>query len=84
MNVSLPRELDQYIRNGVASGRYTSASEVVREALRLLQQIERSRDMGQALGDARLHELEMEVFGRPLRKDSEHGCPTRRRNPRHR
>jgi antitoxin ParD1/3/4 len=38
MNVSLTPELGQYIRTKVASGRYLSASEVVREALRLLEQ----------------------------------------------
>ena len=38
MNVSLTPELEQYIRTKVDSGRYLSASEVVREALRLLEQ----------------------------------------------
>jgi antitoxin ParD1/3/4 len=38
MNVSLTPELEQYIRTKVESGRYLSASEVVREALRLLEQ----------------------------------------------
>lgn len=36
MNVSLTPELEQYIRGKVASGLYSNASEVVREALRLL------------------------------------------------
>jgi antitoxin ParD1/3/4 len=36
MNVSLTPELDRFIQEKVASGRYASASEVVREALRLL------------------------------------------------
>jgi antitoxin ParD1/3/4 len=40
MNVSLTPELEQYIRTKVDSGRYLSASEVVREALRLLEQKE--------------------------------------------
>jgi antitoxin ParD1/3/4 len=38
MNVSLTRELDKFVAAKVASGRYTSASEVVREALRLLEE----------------------------------------------
>ncbi len=36
MNVSLTPELEELIQRRVRSGRYTSASEVVREALRLL------------------------------------------------
>ncbi len=41
MNVSLTPELDKFIADKVASGRYTSASEVVREALRLLEEHEK-------------------------------------------
>lgn len=36
MNVSLTPELEQYIRRKVESGLYSNASEVVRDALRLL------------------------------------------------
>lgn len=36
MNVSLTPELEQYVNDKVATGLYTSASEVVREGLRLL------------------------------------------------
>lgn len=42
MNVSLTPELEQYIRRKVDSGLYSNASEVVREALRLLVGRERS------------------------------------------
>ena len=38
MNVHLTPELEQLVRSKVKSGRYNSASEVVREALRLLDQ----------------------------------------------
>ena len=38
MNVSLTPELDKFVAGKVESGRYTSASEVVREALRLLEE----------------------------------------------
>lgn len=38
MNVSLTPRLEALIRGKVASGLYTSASEVVREALRLLEE----------------------------------------------
>ncbi len=43
MNVSLTPELDKFIAGKVESGRYTSASEVVREALRLLEEHDRAR-----------------------------------------
>ncbi len=38
MNVSLTRELDRLIQQKVKSGMYQTASEVVREALRLLRE----------------------------------------------
>ncbi|NBJ13116.1 type II toxin-antitoxin system ParD family antitoxin [Microvirga arsenatis] len=40
-NVSLTPELEALVDNKVASGRYRSASEVVRAALRLLDERER-------------------------------------------
>lgn len=43
MNVSLTPQLDQLVRAKVESGLYTSASEVVREALRLLDEQDRVR-----------------------------------------
>jgi antitoxin ParD1/3/4 len=43
MNVSLTPELDQFVAAKVSSGRYTSASEVVREALRLLEERDHAR-----------------------------------------
>ena len=41
MNVSLTPQLEATIHERVESGRYASASEVVREALRLLEERER-------------------------------------------
>jgi antitoxin ParD1/3/4 len=41
MNVSLTPELEKLIQDKVKSGRYLSASEVVREALRLLEERDR-------------------------------------------
>lgn len=38
MNVSLTRELDAYVHGKVESGQFSSASEVVRQALRVLQE----------------------------------------------
>ena len=43
MNVSLTPELENFVQTKVISGRYTSASEVVREALRLLVDQDQSR-----------------------------------------
>jgi len=40
MNISLPKELADYVKGKVSSGRYTSSSEVVREALRLMEGFE--------------------------------------------
>ena len=37
LNVSLPPELERRVRQHVDSGRYSSASEVIREALRLFE-----------------------------------------------
>jgi antitoxin ParD1/3/4 len=41
MNVSLTPELEKFVQERVESGRYTSASEVVREALRLMEKRDR-------------------------------------------
>jgi antitoxin ParD1/3/4 len=43
MNVSLTPELESFVNAKVRSGRYNSASEVVREALRLLEDQEQLR-----------------------------------------
>ena len=43
MNVSLTPELEQFVSTKVESGRYNSASEVVREALRLLEEYDAVR-----------------------------------------
>jgi len=43
MNVSLTPELDKFVAGKVESGRYTSASEVVRQALRLLEEHDQAR-----------------------------------------
>jgi antitoxin ParD1/3/4 len=43
MNVSLTSELEKFVSTKVESGRYNSASEVVREALRLLEEHDTAR-----------------------------------------
>ncbi len=40
MNVSLPEELAKFVKDKVSTGRYGSSSEVVREALRLMEKTE--------------------------------------------
>ncbi|MGD0562917.1 MAG: type II toxin-antitoxin system ParD family antitoxin [Roseiarcus sp.] len=41
MNVSLTEELANFVKAKVSGGRYASSSEVVREALRLMEKLER-------------------------------------------
>ena len=43
MNVSLTPELEKFVSAKVGAGRYNSASEVVREALRLLEEHDQAR-----------------------------------------
>ena len=45
MNVSLTPELEQYVKTKVGSGFYNSASEVVRDALRLLEEQDRMKEL---------------------------------------
>jgi antitoxin ParD1/3/4 len=45
MNVSLTPELERFVASKVGSGRYTSNSEVVREALRLLEEHDQARNL---------------------------------------
>lgn len=48
MNISLTPQLEKLVQDRVKSGRYTSASEVIREALRLLETHDRAIDNGLA------------------------------------
>lgn len=41
MNVSLTKDLANFVKAKVSAGRYASSSEVVREALRLMEKVER-------------------------------------------
>jgi len=44
VNISITPELDAFLRDRVNSGRYQTTSEVVREALRLLERHEQERE----------------------------------------
>jgi antitoxin ParD1/3/4 len=44
VNISITPELDAFLQSRVSSGRYQTTSEVVREALRLLERREKERD----------------------------------------
>jgi antitoxin ParD1/3/4 len=54
VNVSLTPELEKYVSEKVASGLYHSASEVIREGLRLLKDQD-------ALREIRLNELRQQI-----------------------
>ena len=61
MNVSLTHELEEFVNNKVQSGTYTSASEVVRDGLRLL--VERDQ----------LHHIRLEELRKEIKKGLESG-----------
>ena len=44
MSISLPAELEKFVRSEVANGRYASTDEVLHEAIRILRARERQRD----------------------------------------
>lgn len=59
MNISLPRQLEEFVQHQVATGQYGSASEVVRTGLRILFEQEQARaERRQLLQDAIRHSLE--------------------------
>lgn len=64
MNVSLTPQLEDLVQKKVASGLYGSASEVMREALRLLEE----RD--------RVHALRLEELRTEIRKGLDSGLAT--------
>jgi len=85
LNVSLPMELEARVREHVASGLYGSASEVIREALRLFeayQSVQQSSlaalraDIAQGMADVnagRTEKMDMasiKTQGRALKKPS--------------
>jgi len=57
-NVHLTPELERFARQCVAEGRYNNVSEVVRSALRLLQDLEQQRRQFTAMLDAAMEEAD--------------------------
>ncbi|MCP9915556.1 type II toxin-antitoxin system ParD family antitoxin [Cyanobium sp. ATX 6F1] len=64
MNVSLSPQLEAMVKSKVASGLYTSASEVVREALRLMEQQDQ------------LHSLKLQQLRHDIQEGFSSGKPT--------
>jgi len=64
MNISLTPQLEKLVKNKVESGLYGSASEVMRDALRLLEE----RD--------RIHSLRVEELRAEIKKGFDNGEPT--------
>ncbi len=64
MNVNLTPHLEEMVKRKVASGLYTSASEVVRDALRLMEEQDRMR------------EVKLERLRQDIREGLESGEPT--------
>ena len=86
MNVSLTPELEEMVHRKVRSGRYNSASEVVREALRLMEERDEvkagirqkiaagvaSARAGRLVdGEAAFEQLEAELNGQMRAEDEE-------------
>ena len=76
MNVSLTPQLEDFVKDKVKSGRYSSASEVVREALRMLEErdrrlVELRKEIAIGLEDVeagRVAPLDMEAIKRDGRR----------------
>jgi antitoxin ParD1/3/4 len=63
LNINLTPQLEKLVRQKVESGRYNSASEVVREALRLMET------------QNEIHALQLERLRRDVREGLESGPP---------
>ena len=64
MNINLTPQLEKLVRQKVSSGRYTSASEVIRESLRLMEEQDRIRA------------IKLDRLRRDIRDGLESGPPT--------
>ncbi|MEQ1835618.1 MAG: type II toxin-antitoxin system ParD family antitoxin [Candidatus Nitrotoga sp.] len=86
INVSLPPELEARVRQRVESGMYGSASEVIREALRLFEAYEQVKtakldslrqDIAKGLNDAK-NDLAKEIDFANLKKQGRQLLKTRK------
>ncbi len=70
MNISLPPKMARFIRSKVKGGQYTNASEVVRDAVRHMQETEAARSERALLTDfeAHLPALEREDIRRSVKR----------------
>src|SRR5882762_9791953 len=70
MNVSLTPELEKYVRRKVTSGLYNNASEVIRQALRLLVEREDAPNGQRVPQPASKHEIlaKLAALEKPLRE----------------
>ena len=68
MNVSLTPELEDFVKDKVETGLYTSASEVIRESLRLLKRQDEPEQL-------QLEELRREIQGSIAQLDAGQGIP---------
>jgi antitoxin ParD1/3/4 len=64
LSITLPHDMAAMIRGKVRTGAYASSSEVIREALRLLQAQERTREL--ELADLRQKIAEGRASGEPV------------------
>jgi putative addiction module CopG family antidote len=67
MNISLPKQLKDFVSEQVHSGRFENEAEVIRTALRQMEESERQRDM-----------KAFESAFREIDRDSPDGEPTER------
>ena len=77
MNISLPAAQKRFVERAVKSGRYQSASEVIREGIRQIEQNEAKRRELQRLLDEGVRDIEAgrvhsreEVMGEWRRRDA--------------
>lgn len=82
MNVSLTPQLENFVREKVASGFYNNASEVIREALRMLEERERfnllKREVRKGYDQMRRGEVvpyDLEAIEAEARADTKAGKP---------
>lgn len=73
MNVSLTKELESFVMQKVKSGRYGSASEVIREGLRLLEK----EDLRRQFSYSTEAELEAKLLEGLEELDRKKGIPAR-------